>query len=276
MSNSNAGADQKQSKSKKSKNPAGQKKREDTDLMRDLLSKAKATYARFKGDDSCLFTDVGHSKRLEFSNQFVCMYDKHKNLVSDIFLNKNINTFVSYNDKSLNSWNPETIENICSQNFLDPESKNPITPITCLCYSEVKHLYFACSKDFKLYVFNEHLNLVHQERMPVGLVSIINFYDAGRQPQLIVGGKEGCFVIDLDIQFKYDPQMGILLDAKGTRSITIKIKSIVQDDALEIEGDGDAIGKSAVKKKRDTLNVGLLSGPDGYGEENYVSNSQTN
>ena len=47
--------------------------------------------------------------------------------------------------------------------------------------------------------------------------------------------------------------MAILLDPKGT-SITIKIKSIVQDDALELaEGDGDATGKAANKvKKRDT------------------------
>lgn len=48
--------------------------------------------------------------------------------------------------------------------------------------------------------------------------------------------------------------MAILLDPKGT-SITIKIKSIVQDDnALELaEADGDATGKAAYKvKKRDT------------------------
>jgi len=49
----------------------------------------------------------------------------------------------------------------------------------------------------------------------VGLVQIINFYDSGNQPQLLVGGKEGCFIIDLEITFKYDAQMAILLDPKG-------------------------------------------------------------
>jgi hypothetical protein len=64
-------------------------------------------------------------------------------------------------------------------------------------------------------VFNEHLNLVYWTRMPVGLVQIINFHETNDQPQLIVGGKEGCFIIDLDIQFKYKPKMAILLDPKG-------------------------------------------------------------
>lgn len=124
--------------------------------MRDLLSKARATYASNQGDDSNLFTDTGRTKKLEFSNTHLCTYDRHKNLVNDIFLNKNINTFVSYNDKGLNSWTHDPLENVCQHNFLDPDSA-----ITCLCYSEINHLYFACSKDFKLYVFNEHLNLVH-------------------------------------------------------------------------------------------------------------------
>lgn len=249
MSKSNAGG----GADKKSKGTGPVRKRENIAKMRDLLSKAKATYANNVGEDSCLFTDVGNSKRLEFSNMSLCVYEKHKNLINDIFLNKNINTFVSYNDKSLHSWNPESMELISHINFNDAESSSPIQSITCLCYSEEKHLYFACSKDLKLFVFNEHLNLVYQKRMPVGLVQIINFYDAGNQPQLLVGGKEGCFIIDLDIQFKYDAQMAILLDPKG-QSITIKIKQIVADDnaleAREISGeaDGDNTAKTGTGK----------------------------
>ena len=197
------------------------RKRENITKMRDLLSKAKQ-------NNSSMFTDVGTSKRLEFSNLSLCVYDKHKILINDIFLNENINTFISYNDKSLHSWNPDTMELISHINFNDAESS-----ISCLCYSKNYHLYFACSKDFKLIVFNEHLNQIYHQRMPVGLVQIINFHETqGEQPQLIVGGKEGCFIIDLEIKFKYKPKMAILLDPKG-QSITIKIKKIREEDQVD-------------------------------------------
>ena len=212
-------------KSNGNKGSGGVRKRENINKMRDLLSKAKQ-------NTSSLFTDVGSTKRLEFSSGSLCVYDKHKILINDIFLNENINTFISYNDKSLHSWNPETMELISHINFNDAESGNAIQSISCLCYSSNYHLYFACSKDFKLIVFNEHLNLVYWQRMPVGLVQIINFHETNGQPQLIVGGKEGCFIIDLDIQFKYKPKMAILLDPKG-QSITIKIKKIREEEAVE-------------------------------------------
>ena len=70
--------------------------------MRDLLSKAR-------DKEDSIFTQ-GLSKRLEFSNMSLCVYDRHKILINDIFLNQNINTFISYNDKSLHSWNPENME----------------------------------------------------------------------------------------------------------------------------------------------------------------------
>ena len=107
---------------KKSKSPGAVRKRVDIPKMRDLLSRAKATYAKNVGEDSCLFTDVGNSKRLEFSNMSLRVYDKHKNLINDIFLNQNINTFVSYNDKSLHSWSPESMELISHVNFNDAEA----------------------------------------------------------------------------------------------------------------------------------------------------------
>lgn len=59
--------------------------------------------------------------------------------------------------------------------------------------------------------------------MPVGLVQSIHFED--KTDQLLVGGKEGLFLIDLDIKFKYEPRMAIMLDPKG-QSISVKIKKL--------------------------------------------------
>ena len=57
--------------------------------------------------------------------------------------------------------------------------------------------------------------------MPCRLITNMVFYDKGNQ--LIASGKEGCFIIDMDIKFSYDPVMAILLDPKG-QSIRVKIK----------------------------------------------------
>jgi len=78
--------------------------------------------------------------------------------------------------------------------------------------------------------------------MPVGLVTSIEFYD--KRNQLFVGGKEGLFIIDLDIRFKYDPTMAILLDPKGS-SITVGIKKS-KDYTEKIEKKDEA---PAPKKK---------------------------
>ena len=76
-----------------------------------------------------------------------------------------------------------------------------------------------------LYVFNEHMNMVHQQPLPrgMGLIYLIEFYE--KREQLIVGGKEGCFIIDIFIFEKYDATKAVLLDAKGS-SITVKIKKL--------------------------------------------------
>lgn len=60
--------------------------------------------------------------------------------------------------------------------------------------------------------------------MPVGLVTQIEFLDAtSHSPdQLVVGGKGGCYIIDLAIKFRYDAAMAIMLDPKGT-SITLRL-----------------------------------------------------
>jgi hypothetical protein len=58
------------------------KKREDIALMKDLMTKAR-------DGDSFIF-EQKKSKRLEFSNQSLCVYDRHKITINDIFLNTNI------------------------------------------------------------------------------------------------------------------------------------------------------------------------------------------
>ena len=70
--------------------------------------------------------------------------------------------------------------------------------------------------------------------MPVGLVTTMEFYE--KRDQLFVGGKEGCFIIDLRIKFKYDPSMAILLDAKGT-SITLNIAEATKEEVKELQSE---------------------------------------
>ena len=57
--------------------------------------------------------------------------------------------------------------------------------------------------------------------MPVGMVQIILFFE--KQKQLFVGGKEGCFIIDLHIKLQYSSTRAIFLDPKGS-SIQCNIK----------------------------------------------------
>lgn len=58
------------------------KKKENMSKMRDLLSKARA------GEPS-IFTQGKNSKRLEFSNLSLGVYDKHNAPAYDIFFNRN-------------------------------------------------------------------------------------------------------------------------------------------------------------------------------------------
>lgn len=82
-------------------------------IIKDMITKAR-------NKESILFQQK-QAKRLDFSNISLCVYDKHKVLINDIFLNPNINSFVSYNDKQLHSWNPENKEIISSIIFNDTE-----------------------------------------------------------------------------------------------------------------------------------------------------------
>lgn len=81
--------------------------------------------------------------------------------------------------------------------------------------------------------------------MPVGLVEHISFWDHRDANdftggQLFVGGKEGCFIIDLEIRFGYAPAMAIMLDPKG-RSIGVEIRRPRAIKAGPGIGEGAAI-----------------------------------
>jgi len=92
--------------------------------------------------------------------------------------------------------------------------------ISCMCYSVKYHLYFACTKNFKLLVLNEYLNIVAELPLEVRLVQDCIFLDETQQ--LITAGVKGCYLIQLTIDYKYDPRQAILLDAKGN-SINVNI-----------------------------------------------------
>ena len=86
--------------------------------------------------------------------------------------------------------------------------------------------------------------------MPVGLVSVIVFYEAGGQ--LLVGGKEGCFIIDLQIKPHYDPRTATLLDPKG-RHVPLSIKTLASgSEAAGADGErgtGQADGKLQIQRE---------------------------
>jgi len=68
--------------------------------------------------------------------------------------------------------------------------------------------------------------------MPIkSLVHVIQFYEAGRQ--LLIGGKEGCFIIDIEIKPHYDARRATLLDPKG-RHVPVHIKSIKYKPAWDL------------------------------------------
>ena len=85
--------------------------------------------------------------------------------------------------------------------------------------------------------------------MPVGLVEHISFWDHRDANdftggQLFVGGKEGCFIIDLEIRFGYAPAMAIMLDPKG-RSIGVEIRRPKEKKDVKAIKAGPGIGEGA-------------------------------
>lgn len=161
---------------------------DDINKMRNLLSKSnRQNNIKNKRE-----------KQINFSHTHVCTYSQHLIPAQSIFHNENTDTFISYNEKSLHSWSPNGGENLYTVNFAEATASKQIS---CITYSVLNYLYFACSKDFKLLVFNEHLNFIQEMSLDKNLVLSAQFYD--EKSQLITAGKIGCFIYNIQINYKY-------------------------------------------------------------------------
>ena len=86
--------------------------------------------------------------------------------------------------------------------------------ISCICYSKKYYLYFAFTRNFKLIVLNEYLNQVGPDiPLNIRLVQKCMFLD--ETMELITAGVQGCFIIQLNIQYTYPPRQAIRLNSKG-------------------------------------------------------------
>jgi WD40 repeat protein len=74
-------------------------------------------------------------------------------------------------------------------------------------------IYFALSTDFKLYVFNEHFNMIGWLPLNIRLVHFAHFCE--EKSMLITAGIDGCFMFKIRFQSKYEPKQGVLLDPEG-------------------------------------------------------------
>ena len=151
--------------------------------------------------------------RLEFASNTIAEYLGHSKMATGIIYNPNAMCFASFNEKGIHVWNKETCTKIfqasfelgMTQDLSKPKSFSEASRlISCVCYSRKWHLYFACTKNFKLLIFNEYLNCVEEIPLDVRLVDQCIFID--ETSQLITAGVQGCFVIDLAIHYSYSPR----------------------------------------------------------------------
>jgi WD40 repeat protein len=151
-------------------------------------------------------------KTLEFGHEFTCSYTKHGagGQVKNIFYNKNIRSFVSYNEKQLHVWNAANGQQVMNINFFDETQSHTISTIV---YSATHQLYLAISTDFKLHIFNEHLILIGWFPLKVRLVHFAYFYE--EKSTLITAGIDGCFMFKINVKSKYEPKQAVLLDPEG-------------------------------------------------------------
>ena len=105
----------------------------------------------------------------------MAVYTKHSKQAKGIIYNENTRCFTTWNDKGMHVWHPDTAEQLFYYAFHD-DAENPCQ-VSCLCYSKKYHLYFLCTKDFKLVVLNEYLNKVTQMPMGIRLVKHCIFID---------------------------------------------------------------------------------------------------
>lgn len=109
-------------------------------------------------------------------------------------------------------WNPLTGQPVFQATFELGNTQDLSKPksfseagrqISCICYSKKYHLYFACTKNFKLLVFNEYLNCVDEIPLNLRLVQKCIFIDETNQ--LLTSGVQGCFIVPLKITYTYPP-----------------------------------------------------------------------
>lgn len=143
-------------------------------------------------------------KTIEFGYEFTATYKRHTSgggQVKKIFYNKNIRSFVSYNEKQLHVWREDNGEQVQSINFFDETQSHQIS---CIVYSSKHMLYLAISTDFKLHIFNEHLIRVGWMPLNVRLIYFAYFYE--EESTLITGGIDGCFMFKFMVETKYEPK----------------------------------------------------------------------
>eukprot|EP00347_Sterkiella_histriomuscorum_P023301 403335171 len=113
---------------------------------------------------------------------------------------------------------PETGEQLFYVNFFTAAK---CREVSYLLYSQRFYLYFAFSADFRLLIFNEHLNLINQLPMKTRLIQLAHFYEEGSQ--IITAGIDGCYIFNLVVKAKYDHRQAILLDPDG-KSLSFQLQ----------------------------------------------------
>ena len=78
-----------------------------------------------------------------------------------------------------------------------------------------------CTRKLQIKVLNEYLNVVEELPLKIRLVQKCTFID--ETMQLLTAGVNGCYLIDIEIIYKYDPRQAILLDPKG-HSIDVRYR----------------------------------------------------
>ena len=151
-------------------------------------------------------------KTLEFGHEFTISYKRHTagGPVKNIFYNKNIRSYVSYNEKQLHVWKANNGQQVMGINFFDATQSHSIS---CIVYSKTHQMYLAISNDFKLHIFNEHLIMIGWLPLKIRLVNFAYFYE--EKSTLITGGIDGCHMFKFNVMSKYEPKQAVLLDPEG-------------------------------------------------------------
>lgn len=75
-------------------------------------------------------------------------------------------------------------------------------------------------KNFNMIVFNEYLNTIAEIPLKIRLVTECVFIDDTQS--LICAGLSGCYMVQMKIEYGYDPRQAVLLDPKGN-SIDVSV-----------------------------------------------------